>query len=182
MSCGVVWRHGLDLAWLWLWRRSATAALIWPLAWEPPYAAGVALKRQKGRKLNFVLQLEEILLELVASWYHVHLLQIPRNLDEYKILVSRKGICFESFPHFIYYGTRQANKEFSGVPLGLSRLRILCCQCCGLGRCCDRGLILWSLGQEFPHATGVPPLQKKKKTVSKFLSPLVRKPKDSSKF
>ena len=29
---------------LWLWYRLAVAALIGPLAWEPPYAAGTALK------------------------------------------------------------------------------------------------------------------------------------------
>ena len=29
-----------------LWRRPAATALIQALAWEPPYAAGVALKRQ----------------------------------------------------------------------------------------------------------------------------------------
>ena len=42
-----------DLALLWLWCRPATIALIRPLAWEPPYAAGVALekvKRQKKKK------------------------------------------------------------------------------------------------------------------------------------
>ena len=36
-----------DLALLWLWRRLAATALIQPLAWEPPYAAGAALKRQR---------------------------------------------------------------------------------------------------------------------------------------
>ena len=35
-SCGVGHRHGSDLAWLWLWRRPAAAALIGPLAWEFP--------------------------------------------------------------------------------------------------------------------------------------------------
>ena len=30
---------------LWLWHRLAATALIQPLAWEPPYAAGTALKR-----------------------------------------------------------------------------------------------------------------------------------------
>ena len=36
---------------LWLWHRQAAAALIQPLAiWEPPYAAGVALKSKKKRK------------------------------------------------------------------------------------------------------------------------------------
>ena len=47
VSCGVGRRRGLDLALLWLWGRPAAAALIGPLAWEPSYAAGVALKRQK---------------------------------------------------------------------------------------------------------------------------------------
>ena len=37
-------RYGLDLALLWLWCRPAAAALICPLAWELPYAVGVALK------------------------------------------------------------------------------------------------------------------------------------------
>ena len=36
--------------WLWLWHRSAARALIQPLAWEPPHALGVALKRQKDQK------------------------------------------------------------------------------------------------------------------------------------
>ena len=33
-----------------LWRRLAAVALTQPLAWEPPYAAGVALKKIKKRK------------------------------------------------------------------------------------------------------------------------------------
>ena len=47
MSCGVGHRCGLDLALLWLWHRPAAAALTKPLAWEPPYAVGEALKSQK---------------------------------------------------------------------------------------------------------------------------------------
>ena len=47
MSCGVVYRRSWDLAWLWLWCRLVVTAPIRPLAWEPPYATGVALKRQK---------------------------------------------------------------------------------------------------------------------------------------
>ena len=35
----------LDPLLLWLWFRPAAAALIGPLAWEPPYAAGMAPKR-----------------------------------------------------------------------------------------------------------------------------------------
>ena len=48
MNCGVGCRHSSDPEWL--WRRPAAADPITPLAWEPPYAAGVALKRQKTRK------------------------------------------------------------------------------------------------------------------------------------
>ena len=50
MSCGVGHRLGLDLVLLWLWCRLAAVAPIGPLAWEPPYAAGVALKKQKKKK------------------------------------------------------------------------------------------------------------------------------------
>ena len=55
MSCGAVRRHGSDPALLWLWRRPAVIAPIQPLAWELPYATGVALekaKRQKDKKQN----------------------------------------------------------------------------------------------------------------------------------
>ena len=48
MSCGIGRRRGLDPTFLWLWHRPATTVPIGPLAWEPPYVAGVALKRQKA--------------------------------------------------------------------------------------------------------------------------------------
>ena len=35
---------------LWLWQRLAAIAPTQPPAWEPPYAKGVALKRQKTKK------------------------------------------------------------------------------------------------------------------------------------
>ena len=41
-----------DLALLWLWHRPAAVAPIQPLAWGPPYAKGVALKKKKKRKLS----------------------------------------------------------------------------------------------------------------------------------
>ena len=40
-------RLGSQILWLWLWLWLAAIAPIRPLAWEPPYAAGAALKRQK---------------------------------------------------------------------------------------------------------------------------------------
>ena len=35
-----------------LWHRPAATALIGPLAWEPPYATGAALKRQNNNNNN----------------------------------------------------------------------------------------------------------------------------------
>ena len=37
---------------LWLWFRPAAAALIWLVAWELPYAAPVALKKKKKKRIN----------------------------------------------------------------------------------------------------------------------------------
>ena len=50
MSCGIGGRGGLDPALLRLWRRPVATALIGPLAWEPPYAPGAALKKQNKTK------------------------------------------------------------------------------------------------------------------------------------
>ena len=50
VSGSVGCRRCSDLALLWLWRKLAPAAPIRPLAWEPPYAAGVALNKRKKEK------------------------------------------------------------------------------------------------------------------------------------
>ena len=50
MSCSVGLRHRSDPLLLWLWGRLAAVAPTEPLAWEPPYALGVALTRQKDKK------------------------------------------------------------------------------------------------------------------------------------
>ena len=50
MSCGVGGRQGSDPALLWLWHKPEATAPIGPLAWEPPYAAGAALKKKKTKK------------------------------------------------------------------------------------------------------------------------------------
>ena len=52
MSCGSGHRRGSDLALLWLWCRLVATAPIWPLAWEPLYATGVALKSKNKQKNN----------------------------------------------------------------------------------------------------------------------------------
>jgi len=53
MNCGVGHGSGSDLALLWLWCRLAAAAPMRPLAWEPPYAAGAALKENKNSNNNW---------------------------------------------------------------------------------------------------------------------------------
>ena len=44
-----------DPALPWLWCRPAATAPIRPLVWKPPYAAGVALKRQKTEEKESLL-------------------------------------------------------------------------------------------------------------------------------
>ena len=73
MSCGVGRRCGSNLMLLWLWCRLVTVALIGPLAWEPPYATSVGLKKQKQkkkeRKIRIYITKEEggMDIELAAS-------------------------------------------------------------------------------------------------------------------
>ena len=73
MSCGVGHRRSLDpsLLWLlWLWCKPlAAVALIRPLAWEPPYAAGVALKRQKTKKKKIVSALCVLYKLIICKFY-----------------------------------------------------------------------------------------------------------------
>ena len=52
MSYGIGHRRSLDPKLLWLWRRSAAAALIQLLAWNLPYAVDAALKKQNKTKQN----------------------------------------------------------------------------------------------------------------------------------
>ena len=49
-SCSIGPKWCSDPELLWLWCRPAAVAPIPPLAWEPPYATGVALKRKRKKK------------------------------------------------------------------------------------------------------------------------------------
>ena len=55
MSCGVGCRCGLDPVLLWLWL--VATAQIQPLAWEPSYVAGAALKSQTNKQTTKKLSL-----------------------------------------------------------------------------------------------------------------------------
>ena len=49
MNSDVGHRHSSDLAWL--WQRPVATAPIGPLAWEPPYAVGAVLIREKEKEM-----------------------------------------------------------------------------------------------------------------------------------
>ena len=55
MNCGVGHRRGSDWALLGLWGWPAAVAPIPPLAWEPPYVAGVAPPQKKLFFFGFIL-------------------------------------------------------------------------------------------------------------------------------
>ena len=60
MSCGVGCRRSSEPTLLWLWRRPETTALIRPLAWEPPYALGVAQEMAKRPKKKKKIEYEGV--------------------------------------------------------------------------------------------------------------------------
>ena len=70
MTCGVSHRWGYDLVLLQLWHRLAAVAPTGPLAWEPPYAMGVALKKQTNKQKKQLSDYETIiLLEIISVIY-----------------------------------------------------------------------------------------------------------------
>ena len=84
MSCGVGCRHGSDLVMLWC--RPSAVALIGPLAWELPYAMGVALKSRGGKKntqnkkqylLNYFLEVPRPTLHLACPRLFLMLIFLP---------------------------------------------------------------------------------------------------------
>ena len=84
MICGVGHRRGA-LVLLRLWHRLAAVALIRSLAWEPPYAVGAALKRQKTKK--------KITCRQVTS-YHLNLGQVVLMASPASTLYTYFGVPF----------------------------------------------------------------------------------------
>ena len=70
MSWGVGYRCGSDPVLLWLWHRPAATAPIRLLAWEPPYATGVAPEKAKRpkKKKKISLVFRPHLLSLIKSY------------------------------------------------------------------------------------------------------------------
>ena len=85
VSCGVGSRCSSDSTLLWLWCRPADAAPIRPLAWELPYAAGVALKRKKKRKIRLsfsTVYLCEVIISSCLSTKTIHCKLIESKKSE----------------------------------------------------------------------------------------------------
>ena len=70
VSCGAGDRRGSDPELLWLWCRPVAAAQVQLPAWEPPYATGVALKRQNNHNRAGV----------VGSWQNIELILYYQHL------------------------------------------------------------------------------------------------------
>ena len=126
VSCGVGCRCCLDPTLLWLWCRSAAAALIQPLAWELRYAACVDLKWLKKKtkiqlkqffKILFIyfsflghtlsmwkfqgrgLNLEPQQWPKLLRWQHwiLNLLCCKRTRHWVKVLVNSASLLWENF-------------------------------------------------------------------------------------
>ena len=98
LSCGVGRRHGLGPALLWLWCRLVAAALITPLAWDPPYAMGVALEKvQKKEKSIADLQCFNFYCTAKSK-----VIQLYMYMYVYIYIYTHKHIYIYSLFHFHY--------------------------------------------------------------------------------
>ena len=99
MSCGVGHRCSADPALLWLWRRLVATALIGPLAWEPPYAVGAALekdKRTKQKRKRKRIKMSSTALKLAklrASFYSVPSISTDAQVPYTIIWCSMIALC-----------------------------------------------------------------------------------------
>jgi len=91
-SCGISHRCSSDPAWLWLWLwcRPAAAAPIRPLAWELPYASGVALKSKLKTKTKNIW--EDVTRGSIFLDHNRLIRQVVQRLSYYFVL-----FCFLSF-------------------------------------------------------------------------------------
>ena len=93
MSCGVGRRRSSDLVLLWLWCRPVAVALIQPLAWEPPYALGAALKR-KEKKEN--VDFQKLKVTFLSESATISKIQMSSNIH---LVIQQKYTFLYMFPH-----------------------------------------------------------------------------------
>ena len=104
VSCGVGHRCSLDpMLWLpWLWYRLEAVALTQPRAWEPPYAMGVALKRQK--KMN-IIKFSTLITPYCFIFIHnFNLVSVVSRITLFSFFLfsflKKEGFCTSPFPAF----------------------------------------------------------------------------------
>ena len=116
MSCGVGRRRSSDPALLWC--RPAAEAPIQPLAWEPPYAMGVALKKKKkDRGQAGSKSKEHIFSVLQRSIYYRAGSALPKlqssayPLQECHMLISVFFLLLFFFFYFVFLGPHPQHME-----------------------------------------------------------------------
>ena len=82
MSCGAGCRCGSNLVLLWLWHRPGAAALIWPLAWEFPYATPVPPHKKNGE--------EEVNTKVIVNVMNYHKMKIKENKNTWNHFPDEK--------------------------------------------------------------------------------------------
>ena len=100
MSCGVGHRCGSDPAMLRLWYRTATAAQIWPLAWE--LCCGNSPKKEKKKRIP----LEEILLfhtRKIALWVCINQDVLVSGIRKFNpnCLKEKTGVTYVYWPMYL---------------------------------------------------------------------------------
>ena len=93
-----------DLVFLWLWRRPAAIAPVWPLTWEPPYAVGAALNKRKRKRKKKLRKLWEFKNKLMKEG--------KRKLKRQKVVLETE-LFFWSF--CLFYGRTHGLWRFPGL-------------------------------------------------------------------
>ena len=132
MSYCVGRKHGSDPTLLWLWCRPAIIALIQPLAWEPPCAMGVALKKKRVKEKINVLSSNVQKTKVLKGTTRNHSKDWPVCGQEFLCWVQVL-VYFLSFPYFSRYFHRENNIHFLFVCFLLLGLHLRHMDVPGLG-------------------------------------------------
>ena len=102
MSCGVGSSRSSDPELLLLWCRLAAVTSILPLAWEPPYATGLALKKDKTKKTKKKQRLispeQEEILPIDCLWTWTATLSLVSSLPACQPTLKISSQLCESIP------------------------------------------------------------------------------------
>ena len=130
--CRELWyrsKRGLDPALLWLWCRPKAIALIWPLAWEPPYAASADLKRQEDQKRHCAKKTSDPD-AFTGEDYHI---LGGNNANPLPVLPENRGVSSNNYMKPVFWCQTNGFLEF---PPWCGGLRIWLQQLGSLWRCC----------------------------------------------